>query len=70
MEDVDTDLIIPAQYLTSISRGGFGANVFRRLRDADPNFSLNLPRYSVHRPGAVELTGPSKVGAILRHGKD
>lgn len=45
MTDVDTDLIIPAQYLTSISRGGYGENVFRRLRDNDPKFSFNNPKY-------------------------
>jgi 3-isopropylmalate/(R)-2-methylmalate dehydratase small subunit len=46
MKDIDTDLIIPAQYLTSISRGGYGENLFRRLKDADPNFPFNLPKYA------------------------
>jgi 3-isopropylmalate/(R)-2-methylmalate dehydratase small subunit len=46
MKDVDTDLIIPAQFLTSISRDGYGQNLFRRLRDNDPNFPFNLPQYS------------------------
>jgi 3-isopropylmalate/(R)-2-methylmalate dehydratase small subunit len=45
MNDVDTDLIIPAQYLTSTSREGFGENLFRRLRDGDPSFPLNQPRF-------------------------
>ncbi|MFN8390602.1 MAG: 3-isopropylmalate dehydratase small subunit [Bdellovibrionota bacterium] len=45
IKDVDTDLIIPAQYLTSISREGFGQNLFRRLKDSDPAFPLNLPEY-------------------------
>lgn len=45
IKDVDTDLIIPAQYLTSISRDGFGQNCFRRLRDTDPDFALNQPKY-------------------------
>lgn len=45
MKDIDTDLIIPAQYLTSISRGGYGENLFRRLKDNDPNFPFNLPKY-------------------------
>lgn len=45
MTDIDTDLIIPAQYLTSISRGGYGENLFRRLKDNDPNFALNQPKY-------------------------
>jgi 3-isopropylmalate/(R)-2-methylmalate dehydratase small subunit len=45
LKDVDTDLIIPAQYLTSISAEGYGANVFRRLRDNDPRFPFHLPEY-------------------------
>ena len=45
MTDVDTDLIIPAQFLTSISREGYGQNLFRRLRDNDPNFPFNLERF-------------------------
>jgi 3-isopropylmalate/(R)-2-methylmalate dehydratase small subunit len=45
LNDVDTDLIIPAQYLTSISRDGFGQNLFRRLRDNDANFPFNLEKY-------------------------
>ncbi len=46
MNDVDTDLIIPAQYLTSISMLGYGENVFRRLRDNDPNFVFNQEKYN------------------------
>ncbi len=45
MTDVDTDLIIPAQFLTSISREGYGQNLFRRLRDNDANFPFNLERF-------------------------
>jgi 3-isopropylmalate/(R)-2-methylmalate dehydratase small subunit len=44
-KDVDTDLIIPAQYLTSTSRDGYGHNLFRRLRDNDPAFFLNDKRF-------------------------
>lgn len=43
--DVDTDLIIPAQYLTSTSRAGYGENVFKRLRE-DPKFFMNDSRYA------------------------
>jgi 3-isopropylmalate/(R)-2-methylmalate dehydratase small subunit len=45
MKDVDTDLIIPAQFLTSISREGYGENLFKRLRETDPNFPLNDEKY-------------------------
>jgi 3-isopropylmalate/(R)-2-methylmalate dehydratase small subunit len=57
--NVDTDLIIPKQFLKSIKRSGFGPNLFDELRyldegvpDADnsqrplnPEFPLNMPRY-------------------------
>lgn len=45
MNDIDTDMVIPAQYMTSVSREGYGENLFRRLRDAVPSFPLNLPQY-------------------------
>jgi 3-isopropylmalate/(R)-2-methylmalate dehydratase small subunit len=46
MDDVDTDLIIPAQYLTAVTRAGYGKNLFKRLRDANPNFVFNDKKYS------------------------
>lgn len=58
MTDIDTDLIIPAQYLTSISRGGYGENLFRRLKDNDPNFALNQPKYK----GAEVLVADDNFG--------
>jgi 3-isopropylmalate/(R)-2-methylmalate dehydratase small subunit len=54
MKDVDTDLIIPAQYLTSISREGFGQNVFRRLRDSNPDFPFNKDEYKDSQVLAVD----------------
>ncbi|MFN4896747.1 MAG: 3-isopropylmalate dehydratase small subunit [Pseudomonadota bacterium] len=46
IKDVDTDMIIPAQYLTSISRDGFGPHLFVRLRTSRPDFYQNQPRFS------------------------
>jgi len=57
--NVDTDAIIPKQFLKSIKRSGFGENAFDEWRYMDhgepgmdnakrvlnPNFVLNLPRY-------------------------
>ncbi len=45
MKDVDTDMIIPAQYLTQISKTGYGKNVFSRLKATDKDFPFNLPKY-------------------------
>jgi 3-isopropylmalate/(R)-2-methylmalate dehydratase small subunit len=58
-ENVDTDAIIPKQFLKSISRAGFGPNLFDEWRYLDhgepgqdpasrrpnPDFVLNEPRY-------------------------
>jgi len=58
-ENVDTDLIIPKQFLKSIKRTGFGVNLFDELRYLDhgepgmdnakrplnPDFVLNQTRY-------------------------
>ncbi len=50
--DVDTDAIIPKQFLKSIERTGFGKNLFNdwRFVEGDPSrpnadFVLNQPRY-------------------------
>ena len=45
MKNIDTDLIIPAQFMTSVSRDGYGENLFRRLRDNDPNFVFNQDKF-------------------------
>jgi 3-isopropylmalate/(R)-2-methylmalate dehydratase small subunit len=53
--DVDTDQIMPKQYLKRIERTGFGEFVFDDWR-ADPSFVLNDERYD----GAnVLVTGPN-----------
>lgn len=51
MENVDTDQIIPARFLKSTTREGFGENLFRDWRfDKDGNpiegFVLNNPEFS------------------------
>ncbi len=53
--DVDTDQIMPKQFLKRIERTGFGEYVFADWR-SDPDFVLNDPR----RAGAkVLVTGPN-----------
>jgi 3-isopropylmalate/(R)-2-methylmalate dehydratase small subunit len=43
--NVDTDQIIPAEYLKRVSREGFGDGLFSAWRE-DPAFVLNQPRYA------------------------
>jgi 3-isopropylmalate/(R)-2-methylmalate dehydratase small subunit len=43
--DVDTDQIIPAEYLKRVERSGFGPFLFAEWRK-DPDFVLNDPRYA------------------------
>jgi 3-isopropylmalate/(R)-2-methylmalate dehydratase small subunit len=68
--NVDTDAIIPKQFLKSIKRSGFGPNLFDEWRYLDhgepgqdpatrqvnPDFVLNQPRY---QPGAFGSAGAS-----------
>ena len=70
--NVDTDAIIPKQYLKSVARSGFGANLFDEWRYLDhgepgqehsnrpinPNFVLNEKRYT----GAEVLLARSNFG--------
>ena len=53
--DVDTDQIIPAQYLKRIERTGFGPFLFDEWRK-DPDFVLNDPRYA---GATILLAGPN-----------
>ncbi len=71
-ENVDTDLIIPKQFLKSIKRTGFGPNLFDEIRYLDhgepgmdnskrplnPDFILNHSRYQ----GASILLGRKNFG--------
>jgi 3-isopropylmalate/(R)-2-methylmalate dehydratase small subunit len=59
-ENIDTDQIIPARFLKSTSREGFGKNLFRDWRyyhndDAQPktDFILNKPEYK----GSILVAG-------------
>ncbi|HEB79521.1 MAG TPA: 3-isopropylmalate dehydratase small subunit [Rhodospirillales bacterium] len=59
MINVDTDMIIPKQFLKTIKRTGLGANLFDELRfNADgsekPDFVLNKPAY---RQAALLIAG-------------
>jgi 3-isopropylmalate/(R)-2-methylmalate dehydratase small subunit len=53
--DVDTDQIIPAQYLKRIERTGFGPFLFESWRK-DPGFVLNDPAFA---GATILLAGPN-----------
>ena len=77
--NVDTDQVIPKQFLKRIERTGYGEFLFfdwGRLEDgsADPDFELNLPQY---QGAGILVTGPNfgcgssrehAVWAIHQHG--
>jgi 3-isopropylmalate/(R)-2-methylmalate dehydratase small subunit len=77
--DIDTDQIIPKQFLKRLDRTGFGQGLFfdwRTLADGRPNpaFSLNDPRYakaSILVTGANFGCGSSRehaAWALMQHG--
>lgn len=45
LDNVDTDMIIPAEYLKSVSKSGYGDNLFAALRKMYPDFILNHDQY-------------------------
>ncbi|HLS99745.1 MAG TPA: 3-isopropylmalate dehydratase small subunit, partial [Porticoccaceae bacterium] len=50
LANVDTDMIIPKQFLKTIQRAGLGKNLFAELRydrdgNENPDFVLNQPAY-------------------------
>jgi 3-isopropylmalate/(R)-2-methylmalate dehydratase small subunit len=77
--NVDTDAIIPKQFLKSIARSGFGPNLFDAWRYLDPgqpgqdpasrqpnpDFVLNQPRY---QPGTCGSAGASVLIARANFG--
>ena len=64
--DVDTDQIIPSDWLKRIERTGFGKGLFSEWRD-DRNFVLNQPQYggaSILVAGPNFGTGSSREHAV------
>ena len=53
--DVDTDQIIPSDWLKRVERTGFGEGLFSEWR-SDPDFVLNQPAY---RGASVLVAGPN-----------
>jgi 3-isopropylmalate/(R)-2-methylmalate dehydratase small subunit len=64
--DVDTDQIIPSEWLKRVERTGFGRGLFSEWRD-DTTFVLNQPQYvgaSILVGGARFGTGSSREHAV------
>jgi 3-isopropylmalate/(R)-2-methylmalate dehydratase small subunit len=64
--DVDTDQIIPSDWLKRVERTGFGEGLFSEWRD-DPEFVLNLPQFggaSIMVAGTNFGTGSSREHAV------
>ncbi|HUY31025.1 MAG TPA: 3-isopropylmalate dehydratase small subunit [Acidimicrobiales bacterium] len=62
--DVDTDQIIPSDWLKRIERTGFGAGLFSEWRD-DRDFVLNKPE---HAGATILVAGPNfGVGSSREH---
>ncbi len=54
--DVDTDQIIPAEWLKRVERTGFGAGLFSSWRESDPDFPLNRIE---HAGATILIAGPN-----------
>ena len=54
--DVDTDQIIPAEWLKRVERTGFGAGLFSSWRESDPAFPLNDQSYA---GASILVAGPN-----------
>src|SRR6204780_1339525 len=62
--DVDTDQIIPSEWLKRIEPTGFGAGLFAEWRD-DRDFVLNRPEYA---GASILLAGPNfRTGSSRGH---
>ncbi len=62
--DVDTDQIIPSDWLKRVERTGFGAGLFSEWRE-DPDFVLNDPRF---KGAEILVAGPNfGVGSSREH---
>ena len=62
--DVDTDQIIPSEYLKRVSREGFGDGLFAAWR-ADPDFVLNQPEA---QGATILVAGPDfGIGSSRQH---
>jgi 3-isopropylmalate/(R)-2-methylmalate dehydratase small subunit len=63
--DVDTDQIIPAEWLKRVERTGFGVGLFSAWREKERDFVLNREEYT---GASILVTGPNfGVGSSREH---
>src|SRR3954465_8537928 len=63
--NVDTDQIIPAEYLKRITRTGFEDGLFSAWRANEPDFVLNQPHW---QGGSILVAGPEfGIGSSREH---
>ena len=63
--DVDTDQIIPAEWLKRVERTGFGVGLFSAWREKERDFVLNRPE---HAGATILVAGPNfGVGSSREH---
>lgn len=45
LTDIDTDMVIPAQFMTTVRKEGLGQYAFLRVREQNPDFIMNRAKY-------------------------
>lgn len=66
--NVDTDQIIPKQFLLAVDRKGFGKHLFHERRYLDPAESMPNPDFVLNKPaykGASILSHATILGMVL-----
>ena len=72
--NVDTDMIIPKQFLKTIQRSGLGKNLFDEMRydtagNEIPDFVLNKPAYARRGSSSPARTSAAAPRASTRPGR-
>ena len=72
--NIDTDMIIPKQYLKTIKRTGLGSALFSEMRynedgSENPDFVLNKPAYRTPRSSSPATISAAARRASMRRGR-
>ncbi len=72
--NVDTDMVIPKQYLKTIKRTGLGKGLFSEQRYKDdgsenPDFILNKPAYRIPKSWSRAIISAAARAASTRRGR-